>query len=84
MATQEGAPRPGISRRKFLTLAGAGAIVGAVVLAAAQKKSLQGLVKAATTNRTNQPNQATAGKYITTSATPAGPSILQRIFGGKI
>lgn len=84
MATQQGTPRRGISRRQFLTLAGAGAIVGAVILAATQNKGLQGLLKAASTNRTNQANQATAGKYITTSATPAGPSILQKLFGGKL
>ena len=80
MTTQQGTRTREISRRQFLTLAGAGAVVGAFILAATQKKGLQGLVKAASTNRTNQ---ATAGKYITTASTPTGPSILQRLFGGQ-
>jgi hypothetical protein len=81
MATQDGMRGRGISRRQFLTLAGAGAIVGAFILAATQKKGVQGLLKAASAPRTNQ---ATAGKYITTAATPASPSLLQRLFGGKL
>lgn len=80
MATQDGVRGRVISRRQFLTLAGAGAIVGAFILAATQKKGVQGLLKAATAPQTNR---ATEGKYITTTATPPGPSVFQRLFGGK-
>ena len=81
MADQEGKRGPMMSRRKFLTLAGAGAVFGALVLAATRSKGVQNLLKTTSTNRTT--NQATAGKYITTAAQPAAPSLLQRLLGGK-
>jgi uncharacterized membrane protein len=82
MAAPEGNTNRGMSRRKFLTLAGAGAVFGALVIAATRQKGVQGILKASTTNRTT--NQATAGKTIMTNAQPAGPSLLQKILGGKL
>lgn len=71
-----------MSRRKFLTLAGAGAVFGALVIAATRQKGVQGLLKATSINKT--PGQATAGKTIMTSAQPAGPTFLQKLLGGKL
>ena len=73
-----------MSRRKFLTLAGAGAVFGALVIAATRQKGVQGILKATSTNRTT--NQATAGKTIMTSgsAQPAGPTFLQKLLSGKL
>lgn len=82
MAAQEGTTNRGMSRRKFLTLAGAGAVFGALVIAATRQGGVQSLLKATSTNRTQ--NQATAGKTIRTSAQPAGPTFLQKLLGGKI
>lgn len=85
MANQEGTPKRGISRRQFLTLAGAGAVVGAVVLFATRNKGISGLLK--TTQGATKTNQATAGKYITTRTTASpltSQSFFQRLFGGKL
>lgn len=81
MATDQGAQRRGFSRRQFLTLAGAGALVGALIFAATRGKGVQGLIKSVT----NAPaNRATAGKVIQTTAPAAGPSLLTRLLGGKL
>lgn len=84
MAEQQGTQKRGISRRQFLTLAGAGAVVGAVVLFATQNKGISGLVKGVTGSQTNQ---ATAGKYIM-ARTPNTPvtsqSFFSRLFGGRL
>ena len=82
MATEGDATHRGMSRRKFLTLAGAGAMFGALVIAATRQKGVQGLLKTASAPRPQ--NQATAGKTILTPAQPAGPSLLQRLLGGKL
>ncbi len=82
MATPEGSANRGMSRRKFLTLAGAGAVFGALVIAATRQKGVQSLLKASSTNRVQ--NQATAGKTIMTTAQPAGPTFLQKLLGGKL
>ncbi len=85
MAAQEGKPGRAMSRRQFLTLAGAGAVFGALILAATRQKGVQGILKATSTNRTSNP--ATAGKVIRTSvpnAQPVAPSLLQRLLGGKL
>jgi len=82
MAAQEGKSGREMSRRKFLTLAGAGAVFGALILASTRQKGVQGILKATSSNRTA--NQATAGKVIMTSAQPAGPTFLQRLLGGKL
>lgn len=71
-----------MSRRKFLTLAGAGAVFGALIVAATRQKGVQGLLKATSTNKTQ--SQATAGKTIMTSTQPAGPTLLQKLLGGKL
>ncbi len=81
MATEPGAPHRSMSRRQFLTLAGAGALVGALILAATRGKGVQGLVKSVT----NAPvNRATAGKVVQTNAPAAGPSLLTKLLGGKL
>ncbi len=83
MAEQEGTPKRLMSRRQFMTLAGAGAVVGAVLLFATRNKGISGLLKTGSAAPTNQ---ATAGKYITTrSQTNAltSQSFLSRLFGGK-
>ncbi len=82
MATQDENDGRGMSRRKFLTLVGAGAAFGALILASTRQKGVQGVLKATSVSRTTNP--ATAGKYITTSARPATPSLLQRLLGGKL
>ncbi|HII39908.1 MAG TPA: hypothetical protein HA326_01670 [Thermoplasmata archaeon] len=84
MTADVGATDRGMSRRKFLTLAGAGAVFGALVIAATRQKGVQGILKATSTNRTT--NQATAGKTIMTSgsAQPAGPTFLQKLLSGKL
>ena len=82
MATETSTQGRGISRRQFLTLAGVGAVVGAVVLAATRQKGIQGLIKSATSGAPT--NQATAGKFIRTAAPASAPSWLQRILGGKL
>jgi hypothetical protein len=81
MAASEAPPKRTISRRQFLTLAGAGAVFGALVLAATRQKGVASLLKATTPQKSNQ---ATAGKYITTSAPRSGPSLLQRFLSGKL
>ncbi len=81
MANQEATPKRGISRRQFLTLAGAGAVFGALILAATRSKGISGLLK---TTQGTQVTQATAGKRIVTPAQSSGPSLLQRILGGKL
>ena len=87
MANQEGTRKRVISRRQFLTLAGAGAVVGAVVLFATRNKGISGLLKTASGNQTAQPNRATSVKYITTktSVSPlTSQSFFSRLFGGKL
>ncbi len=69
------------SRREFLTLAGAGAVVGALVLALSKPKGVQGLLKSTVGRQTNP---ATAGKFIQTSAPAAAPSWLEKLLGGKL
>jgi uncharacterized membrane protein len=71
------------SRREFLTLAGAGAVVGAVIIATMRKSGVRGLLKSVTSNQT-QTNPATAGKFIQTGAQATGPSWFQRLLGGKL
>ena len=71
------------SRRQFLTLAGIGAVVGAFILAATKKNGIGGLLKSTSGGQT-QSNPATAGKFIQTSAQPAGPSWFERFLGGKL
>ncbi len=84
MANAEGAQKKGISRRQFITLAGAGAVVGAVILLATRNKGISGLLKGVTGT---QANQATAGKYIM-ARTPNTPvtsqSFFSKLFGGKL
>ncbi len=82
MAAQEGTTNRGMSRRKFLTLAGAGAVFGALVIAATRQGGVQSLLKATSTSRTQ--SQATAGKTIRTHAQPASPSFFRKLLGGKI
>ncbi len=81
MTGEEGSKGRGISRRQFLTLAGVGAVVGAVIVAATRQSGLQGLLKSASGS---QANQATAGKIIRTTSQPTGPSLVQRLLGGKL
>lgn len=84
MADSEGTQKRTFSRRQFVTLAGAGAVVGALVLYATKNKGLSGILKTAGSSQTNQ---ATAGKVITTrgSTSPLnGTSFLQRLFGGRL
>ncbi len=81
MDSQEAAPKRGFSRRQFLTLAGAGAMFGALIVAATRNKGVSGLLKA---TQGTQVNQATAGKRITAAAQPSSPSLLQRILSGKL
>jgi hypothetical protein len=84
MAAQEGPQKRLFSRRQFLTLAGAGAVVGAFLLFAAKNKGVSGLLK---TSSGSQTNPATAGKYVTTRASPSpltSQSFFQRLFGGKL
>ncbi len=81
MASDQGSKGRGLSRRQFLTLAGVGALVGAVVLAATKSKGLQSLIK---TPANTQTNQATAGKFIRTASPTTQPSLLQRLLGGKL
>ena len=87
MADHEGKGKRGISRRQFLTLAGAGAVVGAVVLFATRNKGISGLLKATSGNQAAQTNRATSGKYIT-SRSQVSPltsqSFFSRLFGGKL
>ncbi len=83
MAEQQGTPKRLYSRRQFLSLAGAGAMVGAVILLATRNKGLSGLLK---TGSGTQANQATAGKFITTRTATSpltSQSFFQRLFGGK-
>lgn len=84
MADQQGTQKRVISRRQFLTLAGAGAVVGAVILFATRNKGISGLLRGVTGS---QANQATAGKYIM-ARTPNTPvtsqSFFSRLFGGKL
>ncbi len=90
MANPEGTQKKGISRRQFITLAGAGAVVGAVVLLATRNKGISGLFKSTTGSQNatgSQTNRATAGKYITTrpqSTTLSTQSFFSRLFGGKL
>ena len=82
MADQEGTEKRGLSRRQFLTLAGAGAVVGAFILLATRNKGLSGILK---TSAGSQVSQATAGKRISTRSTSSSllsTSFLQRLFGG--
>jgi len=84
MADQVGAPKRLISRRQFLTLAGAGAVVGAVLLFATKNKGISGLLK---TNAGTQQSQATTGKFITTrtaSSPLTSQSFFSKLFGGKL
>ncbi len=83
MAGQEGAPKRLISRRQFLTLAGAGAVVGAVLLFATKNKGISGLLK---TGTNSQQTQATAGKFIssrTANSPLTSQSFFSKLFGGK-
>ena len=82
MAGADASTNRGMSRRRFLTLAGAGAVFGALVIAATRQKGVQTLLKATSTNRTQ--TQATAGKTILTAAQPSGPTFLQKLLGGKL
>lgn len=81
MPDDEAQKRRSFNRREFLTLAGMGAVVGAAILAATKQKGIQGLLKSTSGTQTNP---ATAGKFIQTSAQPAGPSWLERLLGGKL
>ena len=83
MADEQRGKGRAFSRREFLTLAGVGAVVGAVVLATMRKSGLSGILKSTSSVRTPS-NPATAGKFIRTSAPPAGPSWFQRLLGGKL
>ena len=84
MANVQGTQKRVLSRRQFLTLAGAGAVVGAVILFATHNKGISGLLKTSTGSQTNQ---ATAGKYIS-ARTPNTPltsqSFFSKLFGGKL
>jgi hypothetical protein len=84
MAVQERPQKRLYSRRQFLTLAGAGAVVGAFILLATKNKGISGLLK---TNSGTQAGQATTGKYITTRAAGSpltSQSFFQKLFGGKL
>ncbi len=87
MADQEGTRKRGISRRQFLTLAGAGAVVGAVILFATRNKGISGLLKATSGSQTARVNPATSGKQIT-SRSQVSPltsqSFFSKLFGGKL
>ncbi len=87
MADQQGTPKRVLSRRQFLTLAGAGAVVGAVILFATHNKGISGILKSAQGPQSSSPNQATAGKYIM-ARTPNSPltsqSFFSKLFGGKL
>lgn len=83
MAGQEAPQKRLYSRRQFLTLAGAGAVVGAVILFATKNKGISGLLKTSST----QPNQATAGRYVSTqqmTGALSSQSFFQKLFGGKL
>lgn len=77
------------SRRQFLTLAGVGAAVGAVVLMATSQKGVRGLLNTATKPGTTSgtatgTNVATAGKFIRSGPQLTGTSWLQRLLSGKL
>lgn len=89
MAENQPQQRRTFSRREFLTLAGAGAAVGAFILMATQKNGIRGLLNSATNPRTNSgtstgTNAATTGKFIRTGPQLTGTTWLQRLLGGKL
>ncbi len=89
MADGEAPKRRSFSRREFLTLAGVGAVVGAVVVLATRQSGIRGLVGSVTNPRTNSTprtgtNAATAGKFIQAGPQLPQTSWLQRILGGKL
>ncbi len=87
----ENQPRNGrtFSRRQFLTLAGAGAAVGAFILMATNQKGVRGLLNTVTNPKSNSgtgtgTSAATAGKVIRTGPQLTGTSWLQRLLSGKL
>ncbi len=89
MADGETPKRRSFSRREFLTLAGVGAVVGAVVVLATRQSGIRGLVNSVANPRTSQKatagtNAATAGKFIQSGSPLTQTSWLQRILGGKL
>ena len=83
MAEQQGRPKRLYSRRQFLTLAGAGAVVGAVILFATRNKGISGLFKTSTAPA----KPATSGKFVTSRSAGSpltSQSFFQRLFGGKL
>ncbi len=87
----EDPPRRGrsFSRREFLTLAGAGAVVGAFILVATQQKGIRGFLNSATNPRTTArtstgTNVATAGKFIQAGPQLNSTSWVQRLLGGRL
>ncbi len=84
MAAPEAPQKRLYSRRQFLTLAGAGAVVGAFILFATRNKGISGLLK---TNSGTQTTQVAPGRFASTrQATGAvsSQSFFQKLFGGKL
>ncbi len=87
MAAQQAEPKRGMSRRQFLTLAGAGAVVGAFILFATRSKGISGLLKTSSQPANPQTNRATAGRYISTrtaSSPVTSQSFLSKLLDGKL
>lgn len=70
----------GLSRRQFLTIAGAAAALGAVVFAASRSKAGQSLLKPA---QPSQPQQ-TQGPYVKAPGQVTTTSWLSKLLGGRI
>ena len=69
-----------MSRRQFLTIAGAAAALGAVIFAASRSKAGQSLLKPA---QPSQPQQA-QGPYVKAASEATTTSWLSKLLGGKL
>jgi hypothetical protein len=70
-----------MDRRRFLFLAGAGAAVGAVILATTTPRKLLQTLTTPTQSANPAATSATAGKRIWTPLQQTGASFLSRLFG---
>ena len=80
MREDRGEGRRGLSRRQFLTIAGAAAALGAVVFAASRSKAGQRLLKPA---QPSQPHQAQE-PYVRVASQVTTTSWLSKLFRGKL
>jgi hypothetical protein len=70
--------KPGMDRRKFLMIAGAGAALGALVLAAGSRKMFQGVLRS---SQAQTGTRSIGNAPIAARVQPAGGSFLSRLFG---